>query len=37
MTDMFFIATFAALYATFFSVKKRRAKIEAELDDASDI
>lgn len=32
-----FAATFAALCATFFTAKKRRAKIEAELDDASDI
>lgn len=37
MTDMIFIATFAALCASFFSAKKRRAKIEAELEDASDI
>lgn len=34
---MIFIATFAALCATFFTAKRRRAKIEAELDDASDI
>lgn len=32
-----FIATFAALCASFFTAKKRRAKIEAELDDAGDI
>ena len=32
-----FAATFAALCATFFTARKRRAKIEAELDDASDI
>lgn len=34
---MIFIATFAALCATFFSAKKRRAKIEAELDGTDDI
>lgn len=34
---MIFIATFAALCATFFTAKRRRAKIEAELDDAGDI
>lgn len=32
-----FVATFVLLYATFFSAKKRRAKIEAELDSADDI
>ena len=32
-----FIATFAVLCATFFSAKKRRAKLEAEFDDAGDI
>ena len=31
------IATFAALCASFFSAKKRRAKIEAELDSSHDI
>ena len=31
------IATFAALCASFFSAKKRRAKIEAELDASDDI
>lgn len=34
---MIFIATFAALCATFFSAKKRRAKLEAELDGTDDI
>lgn len=34
---MIFITTFAALCATFFSAKKRRAKLEAEFDDAGDI
>ena len=32
-----FVATFALLCATFFSAKRRRAKIEAELDSAGDI
>ena len=32
-----FIATFAALCASFFTAKKRRAKLEAELDSAGDI
>lgn len=32
-----FIATFAALCASFFTAKKRRANIEAELDSAGDI
>lgn len=32
-----FVATFALLCATFFSAKKRRAKIETELDSADDI
>ena len=32
-----FIATFAVLCASFFSAKKRRAKIEAELDSSDDI
>lgn len=34
---MIFIATFAALCASFFSAKKRRTKLEAELDDTNDI
>lgn len=32
-----FAATFAVLCASFFTAKKRRAKIEAELDSAGDI
>ena len=32
-----FIATFAALCASFFTAKRRRAKIEAELDSSDDI
>lgn len=32
-----FIATFVALCATFFSAKKRRAKLEAEFDGTDDI
>ena len=32
-----FVATFALLCATFFLAKKRRAKIETELDSADDI
>ncbi len=32
-----FIATFAVLCASFFTAKKRRAKLEAEFDDAGDI
>ncbi len=34
---MIAVVTFAALCASFFSAKKRRAKIEAELDSAGDI
>ena len=32
-----FAATFAALCATFFTAKRRRAKLEAELDSSDDI
>ena len=32
-----FAATFAALCATFFTAKRRRAKLEAELDSTDDI
>ncbi|WP_349105009.1 hypothetical protein [Collinsella sp. CLA-ER-H6] len=32
-----FAATFAVLCATFFTAKKRRAKLEAELDSSDDI
>ena len=32
-----FIATFAALCASFFTAKRRRAKLEAELDSSDDI
>jgi len=32
-----FAATFAVLCATFFTAKRRRAKLEAELDSPDDI
>lgn len=32
-----FAATFAVLCATFFTAKRRRAKLEAELDSSDDI